>query len=165
MIFGDPAAFAVSIEPVDSWSNQSFHNGLMFCLAGNELLSQKVMYSTIDVDIGRWAECIEHIERQVVKAELEGMPCTEAFAELYRRTFAVGYEENDYMYLASTACQRDAGEMVFLLKTADQGERLIYGTNPKGLDAQEREMPSGQLVQCLKDIVKGWKSYVAEKSR
>lgn len=164
MLFGNPDSYAVCFERVAAWSSGNFDEGFLFYMTGSEIIGEKIKFSTLGVDMYRLGFCIQRVQAQEIDLRLSELPTAEAYEELYNRTCAIGYEENDYSYYISSESQSDASENVFLLKTPHDFDRLLYGSGRDGNQAREVRIPKGEVLATLKEAVDGFEKIRTRRS-
>lgn len=153
MLFGDPESFAICFERVTVWSSGNFDNGFLFYMTGNEIIGGNIKFSTLEDDMHHLEFHIQYVQAQEINLRLCELPTAEAYEELYNRTCAIGYEENDYSYHVSTLSQSDAREDVFLLKTPNEFDRLLFGFSTDGKLAKEVRLPKGEVLTVMREAV------------
>lgn len=164
MIFGDPEKFAIWFDRVESWSDDRFDNGVLFYMADCKIIGENVKFPTLGDDFGSLEYAIPHVQSQHIDLRLCELPTIEAYEEIYNRTFAIGFEENNYSYRISTMSHGDAGEHVFLLRTPHEFERLLFGFGPDGKLAKEVRLPKGEVLATLQEAVSGFEQIKTRRS-
>lgn len=157
MIFGDPEKFAIWFDRVEAWAYEDFDNGILFYLTNWKLIGREVKFPTLASDMYNLGFKIRCVEAQKVDVRLQNLPTDEAYEEIYNRTFAIGLEENDSSFWISTTSQSDLGEEIFLLKTSDEFDRLLFGFGPDGKLAKETKLPKGEVLAVLREAVEWYK--------
>lgn len=126
MLVGNPDAFAIWCDPVDSWSTDHFKNGCFAYFIGGKLLLS--LNSTLNVDLNLLSG-LDCIAGDVVDERLFNLPASRAYVELVARAFPAmdsDAEDSDYKHLISVGSLLDEGHHVFLVESKEQA-KLIAG--------------------------------------
>ncbi|TKC77197.1 hypothetical protein FAZ69_32920 [Trinickia terrae] len=148
MLIGDPDAFAIWYDAVDSWSTARFKNGCFAYFIGGELLWS--LNSTLGVDLNLLSG-LNCIKGSVEDEKLFGLPTSVAYAELVARAFPAtdsDAENSDYAHLVSTGSLLDAGFRVFLVELEDQA-KLIWGSRQEVSTIREVVLKRGEFQKVV----------------
>lgn len=126
MIFGDPYRFAIIIENIPEWSNDSFKNGLFhFCIDGY-FFPDELKTSTLWADISSLIDRSNALISYPENKKLFNMNISDAFRVMLGMISpeAIGFEEasnfnQNYCYQASTENINDSGFIVFAVSNND----------------------------------------------
>ena len=98
MIFGNPYQFAILVEPIPEWSDQTFINGLTFYIVDGLMLpfheNGYVCNTTINSDLFEFKNHLTAWKNNPQNYEIFTMPKEEAFEQLLLKIWPNEVEEN-----------------------------------------------------------------------
>lgn len=153
MLYGNPDAFAIWCDPVESWSTDHFKNGCFAYFLERELLWS--LQSTLGVDLHALTG-LYCIGNSVEDDRLFHMLTRETYVELCARAFPSmdsGAEHSDYTHLVSVGSLLDEGHNVFLVESGDTA-KLIYGFNDDLSSVREITLKRGEFQAVVIDATR-----------
>ena len=132
MIFGDPYRFAVWVEYIPQWSNDSFKNGFFgFFINGNRY-PHDARTSTLFVDIDDVLDEHNALNSWPENAEIFALPAKAAFKHLLQLAWPEPTEEDDYPegvtdYTIPVTIVNESGAYFFAVANPSS-VRIIGGT-------------------------------------
>ena len=128
MIFGNPYKFAILVEPIPNWSDETFINGLVFYIVDGLMLpfhdDGGVCNTTINSDLFAFKEQLTAWEKNPQNDEIFDMPKEKAFTNLLLQVWPNEVDESliisddfceDYTHYLTSTMMQDSGSYCFLV--------------------------------------------------
>lgn len=127
MIIGDPYKFAIIIELVPNWSNNTFLNGVVLFSINGKILFGDIRTSTLGCDVFEFIDNIKRVENNLpVNTDIYRMEKSSAFIQMFNIAYPSDYDiPNDFTYLISTTQLGD--DEYFMFAVADHNKIRILG--------------------------------------
>lgn len=158
MIFGDPDVFAIWLDKVDSWSNESFKNGSFGYFLGGELIWS--LRSTLGVDV-HMLRSTYVMNNSVEDETLFNLPPHMAYKNLCLRAFPSMDSEaeySDFNNLVSSESLSDEGWNVFLVEF-DVQAKIIFGFGSAESSVRQVIVERGYFQKIVKEMIVKFEEY------
>ncbi|BAO92266.1 Imm42 family immunity protein [Caballeronia cordobensis] len=156
MLSGDPGAFAIWCDPVESWSKERFKNGCFGYFLENEFFYSSV--STLGVDLNL-LNVVDSMKGSVEDERLFSAAVVDVYRELCERAFPSidsDAEKSDFKHLVSVGSLLDDGHNVFLVEWEDQA-RIIYGRNEDVESVMDVVLDREKFQSVVREATKKYK--------
>lgn len=153
MLSGNPGAFAIWFDSVDSWSTSEFKNGCLgYFIDGDLIWSPN---STIGVDIYKLS-LLDSLQKSVEDEGVFNLPPAIAYEQLCGRAFPSldsDVQVSDFTHLVSAESLSDDGHYVFLVELGEQA-KLIFGFRDDVSSVRQVILKRGEFQSVVRDAIK-----------
>ncbi|MET3823712.1 hypothetical protein ACVK00_005311 [Burkholderia sp. PvR073] len=152
MLSGNPDAFAIWFDSVESWSSDSFNNGCFGCFIAGELIWS--LRSTLGVDI-RSLSLLHSMNHPVESEEMFNLPSNSAYGRLCELAFPSldsEAEVSDFTHLVSPESLSDEGYYLFLVELGGQA-KLIAGVKDDLSSVRQVILKRGEFQEVVRGAI------------
>ncbi|SAK99069.1 hypothetical protein AWB82_07267 [Caballeronia glebae] len=156
MLSGDPSAFAIWCDPVESWSDDRFKNGCFGYFIENRFFYSSV--STLGVDLNLLS-AVDSMKSSVEDERLFSAMVVNVYKELCEKAFPSidsDAEKSDFKHLISVGSLLDDGHNVFLIEWKDQA-RIIYGHDEDVDSVMDVMLDREKFQSVVREAIKKYK--------
>ncbi|WJF91535.1 immunity 42 family protein [Paraburkholderia bonniea] len=157
MLIGNPDAFAIWCDAVDSWSTNDFKNGCFAYFIGGEIILS--LNATLNVDLNLLS-ALFCIKETVDDERIFQLNASSAYTELIEQAFPAtnsDAEFSDFKHLVSVGSLLDDGHLVFLIESGEQA-KMIYGRGDDLSTIREIALGLGEFQTVIKTATRTWKT-------